>query len=116
MSNSQTPAVEQPPTVQEAELASGPTGAVDYGAELTDEQAVQRRQQGLDVVVRGSDGRANKAKARKIEEGVGVPVILEARHQNAGPRSLPHFHQASRSPKGHTFYEDNSGRKAKRSQ
>jgi hypothetical protein len=120
MSSAETPAEAasadpQQPTVHEAMLASGASGAVEYGAQLTDADAVLRRGQGLDIVVRGPNGRANRAKARKIEEAVGTPVIEEDRHQNAGPYSLRHFHQVSRSPQGHTFYEDNSGRKARRS-
>jgi len=120
MASSQVPAevaseAVEGPTVHEAECASGPSGVVEYGAELTDDLAVQRRQKGLDIVVRGPNGKANKAKARKIEEGVGSPVIDEPRHQNAGPHSLRHFHQASRSPEGHSFYEDSSPRKARRS-
>jgi hypothetical protein len=107
-------AVVEQPTVYEAMLASGPSGLVECGSQLTDEQAVERRRQGLNIVVCGPDGKANRAKARRIEEGVGVPVIDEPRHQNAGPYSLRHFHQACRSPEGHSFYEDNSGRKARR--
>src|SRR5690348_6499465 len=109
------PAATEEPTVYEATCASGPSGTVECGERLTDEEAVQRRRQGLDIVVCGLDGRANRAKARKIEEGVGMPVIPENRHQNAGRNSLPHFHQASREPEGHSFFEDNSPRKARRS-
>jgi hypothetical protein len=114
MENSETPAEAIEPTVHEATCASGPSGVVEYGAQLSDDDAIKRRGEGLDVVVRGPNGKANKAKARRIEEGVGTPVTLEPRHQNAGPNSLPHFHQASRSPDGHSFYEDSSPRKARR--
>ena len=107
-------AATEQPTVFEATLASGPSGIVDCGRPLTDDEAVARRRLGQDIVVCGPNGRANKARARRIEEGVGVPVIDEPRHQNAGPRSLRHFHQASRLPEGHSFYEDSSGRKARR--
>src|SRR5438034_753672 len=115
MDNSETLAEVIEPTVHEATCASGPSGAVEYGAQLSDDDAIKRRLGGLDVVVRGPNGKANKAKARRIEEGAGVPVVPEPRHQNAGPYSLPHFHQASRSPGGHSFYEDSSPRKARRS-
>jgi hypothetical protein len=98
----------------------GPDGAVAYLAELTEEEAVARRTAGQDVVVRGPDGgmdaataRAVKAVARRIEEAVG-PCFLEPAHlRSAGRQALPHFHQQDRSP-GHTFYEDSSGRKARR--
>src|SRR5262245_20821528 len=91
-----------PPTIHEATLASGCSGLVEYGAVLTIDAAVKRRQQGLDVVVRGAEARANRAKAREIETAVGQPIIEDAPHAKAGPHALPHFHQRSRSPKGHT--------------
>jgi hypothetical protein len=109
------PATVEEPTVHEATCASGPSGIVEYGVELSDAEAIQRRRQGLDIVVRGPNGKANRARARRIEEGVGIPVIDEPRHQNAGAHSLRHFHQTSRTPDGHSFYEDNSPRKARRS-
>jgi hypothetical protein len=108
------PAAPEPQVVYEAILASGPSGIVECGAALTDEEAIKQRQAGRDIVVCGPNGRANRARARKIEEGAGTPVIDEPRHQNAGPHSLRHFHQASRNPPGHSFYEDSSGRKARR--
>jgi len=39
------------PTIHEAELASGPSGAVIRGAEIDFDTAVARRQAGSDVVV-----------------------------------------------------------------
>ena len=64
-----------------------------------------RRQSG-DVVVRGNDIAANRALARRIEAQVGPVSKPQFPHtQTAGPLALPHFHQQSRSPAGHYFYE-----------
>ncbi|SRR5260370_23319157 len=106
------------PKIHEAELASGADGLdglVEYeaGSTLTEDEAVQRRQQSLNIVVRGPNGRANKAVARRIEDRVG-PAIHHAAH--SGPKSLCHFQQKSGSPGGHSFYEDNGPVKAKRKQ
>jgi hypothetical protein len=101
------------PTIHAAELASGPDGAVEWGAELTFAEAVARRRQGLDIVVRGPDERQNRRKASAVETAVGTPILFERRHPRAGPFSLPHYHQASRSPAGHSFYEVR-GRKARK--
>lgn len=101
------------PTVHRAERASGPDGAVEWWDELTLEEAVEERKKGLDVVVRGSKQRSNRSKAREIESGVGTPVTEDAPHAKAGRMALPHFHQTSRSPEGHTFYEG-QGRWARR--
>ena len=103
---------EPEPTVHEAELASGPSGAVEWGAELTEEQAVQRRKQGKDIVVRGPKQNVNKHKARQIESAVG-PCEEHEPHARAGPMALPHFQQGSPPPAGHSFYE-RTRRKAKR--
>src|SRR6266702_2502002 len=43
------------PTIHEARLASGPSGAVEWESALTLEQAIARRRQELDIVVRGED-------------------------------------------------------------
>jgi hypothetical protein len=103
-----------PPTIHEAELASGPSGAVEYGPQIADAAAVDRRKQGLDIVVRGDDTVANRRLAYKIEAAVGPPSRPQFPHINsAGPLALPHFHQQSRSPGGHAFYETDK-RKARR--
>jgi hypothetical protein len=94
-------------------LASGPDGAVEWGTEITVAEAVARRKRGLDIVVRGPDERANRRKASAIETAVGTPIVFERRHPRAGRFSLPHYHQASRSPEGHSFCEV-SGRKARK--
>ena len=96
-----------PPRICEAEPASGPSGGVLCGLEIALAQAVARRQAGLDVVVCGSDVNANRELAKAVESGVG-PWIREDPHLAAGPHALPHFHQESREPAGHSFYETGS--------
>jgi len=103
-----------PPTIHEAELASGPSGIVFRGAEIDLSAAIARRKVGLDVVVCGGSLRANRALARQIESGVG-PCDRADPHKSAGPHALPHFEPDPRPPKGHTFYEtDNPQRKARK--
>jgi hypothetical protein len=82
-----------------------------YGAGLTDEEAIARRRAASDIVVRGNV-KTNKAKAREIEAAVG-PCELDQPHARAGKKAMPHFHQQSRLPDGHTFYEDR-GHRARR--
>jgi hypothetical protein len=81
------------------------SGAVEWGAEITVEQAADRRRAGLDIVVRGNILAANRKKAREVEGLVGMPSRPQFPHSSAGPLALPHFHQQSRSPAGHSFYE-----------
>jgi len=52
--------VAAPPTIHEATLAPGPSGAVLKGAEIDLATAVARRQAGLDIVVCGDDRKARK--------------------------------------------------------
>ncbi len=49
-----------PPSIHEAELASGPSGAVEYGTEIDFVAAVARRRMGGNVVVRGDNVDANR--------------------------------------------------------
>ncbi len=108
------PAAKGPPNIHEATLASGPSGAVEKGAEIDFATAVARRQAGLDVVVCGGGIKANRALARQIETAVG-PAEREEPHDTAGPLALPHFQPATRPPAGHTFYEtDSPQRKARK--
>jgi hypothetical protein len=93
-----------PPTIHEAELASGPSGAVLYGVEIDYDAAVTRRLAGKDVVVRGNELRANRSLANRIESAVG-PCIRSDPHEDAGPQALPHYQPDPRPPEGHTFYE-----------
>ena len=103
------------PPIHEAEPMPGPSGAVWYGAEITFAQAVAGRAAGLDVIVRGDDTDANRVLAYQIEAAVGPPTRPQKPHRRAGPNALPHFHQLSRKPDGHTFYEtDNTTKKARR--
>src|SRR5262245_57779039 len=105
----------EPPKIYESELASGPSGAVPRGAEIDLVSAIARRQAGEDVVVCGDELGANRHLAREIEEAVGPATRPQEPHRRAGPSALPHFHQQSRSPVGHTFYEtENPQRKARK--
>lgn len=105
---------EVPPRIHEAELASGPSGAVLKGAEIDVATAIQRRRAGLNIVVCGNDVKANCRLAKQIEVAVG-PYEQETPHKRAGPNALPHVQQASRSPEGHSFYETpNPQRKARK--
>ncbi len=100
------------PTIHEAERASGPSGAVLWGAEITQAEAVARRSAGLDVVVRGDDQKANRRLAGAIEAAAG-PCYRSEPHERAGPAALPHWQQEIAPPAGHCFYETDR-RKARR--
>jgi hypothetical protein len=103
-----------PPTIHEATLASGPSGAVLKGAEIDLVAAITRRQAGLDIVVCGDEVKANSRLARRIEAAVGTPKP-QAPHKTAGPFALPHFQQKTPPPDGHSFYETgNPQRKARK--
>jgi hypothetical protein len=92
------------PTIHEAELASGPSGAVLRGQEIEFDQAITRRQNGHDVVVCGEEVDANRTLAYQIEFKVG-PCKRSDPHGKAGPHALPHYQPVTRPPDGHTFYE-----------
>lgn len=79
-----------PPSIHEAELASGPSGAVEYGAEIDFNAAVARRRAGDNVVVRGDEVEANRRLAGQIESAVG-PCRRGDPHRSAGPHALPHY-------------------------
>ena len=109
------PASKEPPRIYEAELASGPSGAVLKGAEIDMVTAIMRRQAGLDIVVCGDDVKANGRIAKQIEVAVGS-YKAHIPHDEAGPHALPHFPQRKPPPKGHAFYETgNPQRKARKS-
>jgi len=93
-----------PPTIHEAELASGRSGGVEYGGEIDVAAAVARRQAGGNVVVRGENVQANRRIAEQIETAVG-PCKRSEPHRLAGPHTLPHYQPHPRPPAGHTFYE-----------
>jgi hypothetical protein len=99
--------------MHEAERAPGPSGAVWYGPAIDFATAVARRQAGLDVVVRGPDTDVNCRLAYQIEVTVGPPSRPQPPERKAGPAALPHFHQDSRQPDGHLFYET-ANRKARK--
>jgi hypothetical protein len=112
------PAPPAPPapltTIHEAELASGPSGAVIRGTAIDFGTAVARRQAGKDVVVCGDDLKANRRQAEQIEAAVG-PWVRSAPHkQAAGPSALPHFQQQDENHEGHTFYETPNRRAMRR--
>ena len=67
-------------TIHEATLASGPRGTVVAGGEITFEVAVERRANGLNVVVCGQDQLTNKRMARQIEAAVGTASAPQHPH------------------------------------
>src|SRR6266851_3224648 len=103
------------PTIHEATLAPGPSGAVEWGSELSREEAISHRRQEVDIVVRGDDESAIRKLAKEVEETVGPASRPQPPHTStAGPSALPHFHQRSRSPAGHSFYETTKRKARKR--
>jgi hypothetical protein len=107
------PAVSAPPKIYEATLASGPSGVVYKGAEIDLDTAIARRKAGKDIVVCGNDIKANRGLAKQIEAAIG-PWEQETPHHSAGPHSLPHVQQQSRSPAGHSFYDTPNPKKKAR--
>jgi len=102
------------PTIHEARLASGPSGAVEWESALTLEQAIARRRQELDIVVRGDDENANRKLAKTVEEAVGPASRPQPPHTStAGPNALPHFHQISRWPAATLFTKPRNGKPGK---
>jgi hypothetical protein len=100
----ENPTIPQPAIHEATRLTDG-TGVVEKGAEIDEAAAVNRRRNGDDVVVCGSEVRANRELAMKIEAAVG-PWMRQQRHtDSAGARALPHFQQQTAPPVGHTFYE-----------
>ena len=94
------------PIIMEAYPTLDRSGWVDVGKVLTIEEAATRRTIGLDVVVCGDDHMTNRRLATKIEGMVGPVSRAQPPHKgSAGPHALPHYHQDSRVPRGHTFYE-----------
>jgi hypothetical protein len=92
-------------TIHEAELEPGLSGAVLRGTELDLAAAVARRRARNDVVVCGPNTDTNRRLASQVEAAVGPVSKPQWPHKRAGPKALPHFHQRTRSPDGHTFYE-----------
>jgi hypothetical protein len=104
MSTESEPAAVPPPTIHEAQRASGPSGAVVYGAAIEFAMAVVRRRRAQDFVVRGANKNANRQLAERIESAVG-PADRQDPHKRAGPLVLPHYQQELPPPEGHSFYE-----------
>jgi hypothetical protein len=104
---------EAAPTIYEAERASGPSGAVLYGSEISFDVALTLRKSEKDVVVRGEDYREIRRLANKIESAVG-PAERQNPHTRAGSLVLPHYQQINKPPEGHTFYETEKRKSRKR--
>ena len=108
-----TAATDIPLKIFEASATTGSGGAVTKGAEINEKDAIDRRKSGLDIVVCGSNDRANRNKAAEIERAatsVGM-YIRHGAHPSAGTNSLPHYQPKTRPPQGHSFYET-KGQKA----
>jgi hypothetical protein len=90
----------------------GSRGRVIRGIELTEAEAIAERFLGHDIVICGPDRKLNRALAQRIENAVG-PNEPDAPHKKEGPYALPHFHQQSRDPDGHCFYETDRRKAAK---
>jgi hypothetical protein len=110
-----TPQPSPAATIHEAEPAPGPSGAILFGPQIDFDHAVAQRRAGQDVVIRGDDTDANRRLASRIEAAVGPPTRPQAPERKAGPLALPHFHQRSRDPAGHLFYETEKRKARKRS-
>jgi hypothetical protein len=100
-------------SIHEAELASGPSGAVIKGKVILFDAAVQRRRERKNVVVCGENRKANRRLARQIEEAIG-PSEPHEPHPTAGPAALPHFQSRVKARSGHTFYETEKRKARKR--
>lgn len=91
--------------VYKAEPVPGPDGAVEWwDPPLSDAAAVARVRAGSDVVVRGTDRRANRNKARGLMIAAYGGFEEDKPHQ--GRMALPHFHPPNHLPEGiHAFFE-----------
>ena len=87
-------------------------GSIRRARELTIEEAVELRQNGIDVVVCGGNVTSNRNLGRVIEEQANGRWEIHRPRESAGSGALPHFQPAARPPGGHTFYET-SKRKAR---
>ena len=105
MTAPQAPAPAAATTIHEATLASGPSGGVIRGREITQTAAIALRQAGLDIVVCGDDIKMNRTQAQTIEAAVGPYQRHVPHRQKTGPWALPHFQQLNPPPEGHSFYE-----------
>lgn len=100
------PAAETPEClIYAAERIPGPDGAVEKGeSAISEADAVTRIQGGGDVVVCGSQRRANRNKARELMTTAFGGYEEDRPHE--GRMALPHFHPPDRTPEGvHAFFE-----------
>lgn len=103
------------PTIHEAYLTGGPSGAVESGPEIAAAETQAQRAAGRDVVVRSGEDRANRSLAYQLESAVG-PALFQFPHQRStGPMALPHFQQQAPPPRGHAFYEVGNRKARKKS-
>lgn len=98
--------------IHEASRLFDGSGLVEFGPELTFDEAVARRNSGLDIVVRGGSLAENRKLAKSIETKVGHWTLHMPHLATAGRHALPHLQQSSGTPGGHNFYETEN-RKAK---
>jgi hypothetical protein len=101
------------PRVYEATL--GAQGKVIKGAVITEGQAIARRRADRDIVVCEGTHKANRALAQKIENQVGPNQPGTPHTKSAGRYALPHFQQTKPPPEGHSFYETDQRKAARRS-
>jgi hypothetical protein len=80
-------------------------GGVRKIRRITQDEAIQLRKLGSDVVVCGIDLAANRKLAGSIEQQANGKWRRCSPHDRAGPKALPHFQPDFRGPAGHTFYE-----------
>jgi hypothetical protein len=98
------PAPAAPPPPQIFEATRGSLGRVIRGAQISQAQAEVQRRAGQDVVVCGTDHRANRSLAGRIEKNANGTAKRCPPHLNEGPYALPHYQPDPRSPESHTFY------------
>lgn len=104
-----------PPAAQTIHAAArSEAGIVRKLEKITEAEAVERRKNGLDVVVCGGDRVANRRAAGRIE--LAAHGKSKCCPPQAGPRSLPHWQPDPRveGDNGHSFYETDN-RKASES-
>lgn len=92
-------------TTYDAERMPGPDGAVERGANpLSDGDAVSRLKAGRDVVVCGTQRRANRNKARELTRTAFGDFEEDEPHD--GRMALPHFHPPAHvADRAHAFFE-----------
>lgn len=102
MSSAATP---EPPRIYEAERIPGPDGAVERGENpISEVEAATRLRAAQDIVVCGTERRANRNKARELTTTAFGGFEEDEPH--AGRMALPHFHPPNRDPADtHAFYE-----------